>query len=187
MTKRLSREVVIERAATLSDTIGLYELTITKLSRALEISQPGVYRHVTDMADLRRGIARLAAREVSKVLANACAGFAGRDALSALARALREWASGHPGRYEALQIAPDPDDPEGAEAAEELISVIVGTLRAYRLGDENLIDAVRFLRSTLHGFIALELNGGFKNPRDLEASFTRLISGLDLVLSEWST
>lgn len=40
MDERLSRATVIERAAALSDEIGLEELTITKLGRALGIAPP---------------------------------------------------------------------------------------------------------------------------------------------------
>ena len=82
MDERLSRATVIERAAALSDEIGLEELTITKLGRALGIAPPGVYRHVADLRDLRGAIARQAAREVAVALSAACAGLSGSESLS---------------------------------------------------------------------------------------------------------
>lgn len=187
MAERLNRAVVVDRATDLADSIGWEELTITKLGRALGIAPPGVYRHVTDLDDLRRAISQKAAREVAVVLSAACAGLSGRDALAALAHALRGWAENHPARYAALQIAPDPDDTEGISAADELIAVIASGLRAYNLSGDDLTDAIRLIRSTLHGFIALELGDGFKQARATSVTFERIISALDTVLRAWSS
>lgn len=186
MAERLTRGTVVDRAAELADEIGLEPLTITKLGRALGIAPPGVYRHVTDLADLRAAIGRLAAREVTVVLSKACAGLAGRDALAAIAATLRSWAADHPGRYAALQVAPDPDDADGLDAAAGVLVVIASALRAYRLSGDDLTDAIRLIRSTLHGFIALELGAGFKQPRDVDATFARIVGALDAALMAWS-
>lgn len=186
MAKRLNRDAVVEQAALLADDIGLDELTITKLGRSLGIAPPGVYRHVADLDDLRRAIGRRAAGDVAAALSNACAGLAGKDALRALATSLRTWASNHPGRYVALQVAPDPTDAPGVAAADKLLGVIAAALRAYRLSGDDLTDAIRLIRSTAHGFITLELGGGFKQPRDLDASFARIVDSLDTALESWS-
>lgn len=187
MAERLTRGAVVDRAASLSDDIGLDELTITKLGRSLGIAPPGVYRHVADLGDLRSAVGQQAAREVAAALSVACAGLSGADALSALATTLRTWARQHPGRYAALQIAPDLDDADGQAAAQGLIAVIASALRAYRLEGDDLTDAIRLIRSTLHGFIALEHSEGFKQARSLDATYTRVIASLDTVLTGWSS
>ncbi|MCW5953053.1 MAG: WHG domain-containing protein [Propionibacteriaceae bacterium] len=186
MAERLNRRVVVERAAELVDEIGLDELTITKLGRELGIAPPGVYRHVADLDDLRGAIGQHAAREAATVLAAACAGLSGRRALHALAAGLRRWALAHPGRYAALQIAPEADDAEGQVAAIEVLTVIAAALRAYELAGDDLTDAIRLIRSTLHGFVSLELVGGFKQPRDLDATLVRIVDSLDGVLTGWT-
>lgn len=185
MAERLNRSTVVARAASLADEIGLDQLTITKLGRALGIAPPGVYRHVTDLDDLRDAIGQQAAQEAATVLSAACAGLSGADALAALATTLRAWAAEHPGRYAALQIAPD--DADGQEAADGLIAVIASALRAYRLTGDDLTDAIRLLRSTLHGFAALEQGGGFKQPRDVDVTFARIVASLDAMLTGWSS
>ncbi len=187
MAERLTRVAVVERAALLADEIGLDAVTITKLGRSLGIAPPGVYRHVVDLDDLRGAIGQAAAREVARVLSAACAGLSGRDALAALAETLRNWAIAHPGRYAALQIAPHPDDAEGVAASDELLAVLGPALRAYDLNGDDLTDAIRFLRSTLHGFVSLELSGGFKQPRNLDATFERIVVALDTVLNAWAS
>lgn len=187
MAERLTRAAVIDRAASLSDDIGLEALTITKLGRSLGIAPPGVYRHVTDLSDLRGALGQQAAREIAGVLSAACAGLSGADALAALAHTLRAWAARHRGRYAALQVAPDPGDVVGQTAAGELIAVVASALRAYRLADDDLTDAIRLIRSTLHGFVALEQASGFKQARSVDATFARVIASLDAVLTGWSS
>lgn len=187
MAERLTRSAVVERAASLADDIGLEALTITKLGRSLGIAPPGVYRHVADLGDLRRALGQRAAREVAATLSAACAGLSGPDALAGLATRLRAWARQHPGRYAALQIAPEPDDADGQNAAAELIAVIASALRAYRLDGDDLTDAIRLIRSTLHGFLVLEQGDGFKHSRSIEATFTRVVAALDTVLAGWAS
>ncbi|GAB3294583.1 TetR/AcrR family transcriptional regulator [Epidermidibacterium keratini] len=186
MAERLNRNAVVERAAELADEFGLAEVTITKLGRALGIAPPGVYRHVTDVDDLRAAVGQRAATEVAGVLAADCAGLSGRDALAALADSLRSWASAHPGRYAALQIAPDPDDVAGQSSADELIAVFASVLRAYELSGDDLTDAIRLIRSGLHGFVALERDGGFKQERSVDATFARLVDSFDVTLRSWA-
>ena len=185
MAERLTRTTLVARAADLSDEIGLDELTITKVGRHVGIAAPGVYRHVEDIEDLRAAIGILAAGEVAVELARSTTGLAGPDALVALAGSLRAWAGAHPGRYAALQVAPDPEDVEAQAQAAELIGTIGSAMRVYELEGDDLTDAVRLLRSLLHGFVSLEQGEGFKNPRDLDASFERMVRSLDPLLRSW--
>lgn len=187
MSERLSRTKVVASAADLADQIGFSELTITRLGRHLGISPPGVYRHVADLDDLRSEISRVASQGAAAVLSTACAGLAGASALTAIANALRQWAGEHPGRYAALQVAPDPSDAQAQEAAGQVLVVIESALRAYDLAGDDLTDAIRFVRSALHGFISLEHGGGFKQPRSLDATFQRVIAGLDGALTHWAS
>ncbi len=48
-------------------------------------------------------------------------------------------------------------------------------LEAYDLRDEAALHAIRGLRSLLHGFVSLELAGGFGLPLDIDESFVRLV------------
>lgn len=185
MADRLTRATLVLRAADLADEIGLDALTITRVGRAVGIAPPGVYRHVADVADLRRAIGTLAATEVTRVVEQAGAGLGDQEALLSVATALRTWAGAHPARYAALQEAPDPDDAAGATAAAGVVAALAATLRGYRLTGDDLTDGIRLLRATVHGFVDLELRGGFKQPRDLTASFERAVRALDPALRSW--
>ena len=56
-------------------------------------------------------------------------------------------------------------------------------LRGYGLEGEEAIHAVRVARSALHGFVALENDGGFGMPISLEETYRRLIAMLDRALA----
>ncbi|NUS52296.1 MAG: WHG domain-containing protein, partial [Nocardioidaceae bacterium] len=108
----------------------------------------------------------------------------GADALRADADAYRGYAHAHPGRYEYLLRA-RPDDPAYVEAAGEVLDVLDGVFAGYRITGDDAVDAARFVRSTLHGFVSLEAAHGFGMPRAVDRSFDRLVSALDLALRDW--
>ncbi len=49
------------------------------------------------------------------------------------------------------------------------------TLAAYHLQRDEAIHAVRIMRSMVHGFVSLEVAGGFGIPLDVDETFRRLI------------
>jgi hypothetical protein len=108
-------------------------------------------------------------------------GRAGPDALQALANAWRAYALDHPGRYAATQIGPDPDDPADAalrDVAAESVQVVIAVLRGFGLPDGRVIDAVRAVRAGVHGFVMLEVGGGFRMREDVDQSFAVLLEML---------
>jgi hypothetical protein len=48
-----------------------------------------------------------------------------------------------------------------------------------------MIDAVRMMRATLHGFVSIEAVGGFGLPQSVDATFARLVDTLDAAWSTW--
>jgi AcrR family transcriptional regulator len=180
----LSSDRVIEAAETLADAGE--PITLALLARRLGVQVPSLYKHVAGADDLQRSIANRAKAELSDALARATVGKSGPDAVAALATAYRDWALTHPGRYATTLRAPDPGDPEDLAASSRAIQVIFDVLAAYGLDEADMIDATRFLRSTLHGFVALIAAGAFELP-DLNRSFARMIAALQLALREWAS
>jgi hypothetical protein len=148
-----------------------------------DVRLPSLYKHVGGLDDLQRGIAVLALDELGRAMATAAVGRSRGDALRSLARAYRAYALAHPGRYPATLRAPDPQDDEHLAAAERVVTTVFAALAAYDLDGDDAIDAVRILRSALHGFVALETGGGFGLPQDVDRTFERLLDSLDTALS----
>jgi hypothetical protein len=123
-------------------------------------------------------VALLAVRELTAVLRGAAVGRSGEDALAATARAYRDYARAHPGRYAATVAAPAPDDAEHRAAAAETVEVVLAVLRGWDLDGDDAVHAARTFRSAIHGFVVLEAAGGFGIPLDLDESFDRLVATL---------
>jgi AcrR family transcriptional regulator len=178
----LSRAVVVDVGAQLADEAGLERLTLAGVAARVGVRLPSLYKHVGGLDDLQRGVAVLALRELAEQLSAAAIGRAEAQALRAFAGAYRRYAQERPGRYAATLRAPAPDDDEHARAAAVLVNIIFAVLRGYGLEDDGLVHATRMLRSSLHGFVALEAAGGFGLPESVDESFARLVDGLDAAL-----
>lgn len=173
----LSHAAVVRIAVDLVDAggpTGFVDLTLAKVAAQAGVATPSLYKHVGSVAALRREVAIVSVEEYTRALTDATVGLAGPDALAALAHATRRYARAHPGRYAAVQVAPDPDDPADAAlsaAASRSVQVVAAVLRGFDLPEYRTIDAIRSVRASLHGFVALELGGGFRLPDDLDQSF----------------
>ncbi|GAA1618205.1 TetR-like C-terminal domain-containing protein [Nonomuraea maheshkhaliensis] len=183
----LTAERVTVAGADLADEVGLDRVTMSEVARRLGVKDASLYTHVRNVEDLRGRIALLAADEKTVRIAEATAGLAGKEALVAYANAWREFAHEHPGRYMATQV-PITIDPELAAKAtgpRRAVELTYSMLRAYGLGEPDLTDAVRVLRSTFHGFVALEAAGGFAHARTPQQTWTRTLDALHVLLENW--
>jgi len=176
----LSGAEIVAAAAALADETGYAGVTMGLLAERLGIRPPSLYKHVASLADLQHRLATLAMTEVGEQIRDAVQGLAGRDALAALMTALRTYVTEHPGRYMATvgAVARGPDDPLVLGAA-RVIDSIAAVLRGYGIGDAEMTDAIRVIRSAMHGFAMLEASGGFQWDREPDQSFTWMIGFID--------
>lgn len=182
----LTPDRLVAAAADLADEAGLDHVTLSALARRFGVKDASLYTHVRNLKDLRTRLALLAGGEMIDRIAAAVEGREpGRDTLGAFAGAYRAYALEHPGRYAATQLAIDQDLLADSPAMRRTADVTYGMLRAYGLEEPDLTDAVRLLRSTFHGYCALESTGSFGAPRDVQASWDRAIDALHVLLENW--
>lgn len=183
----LTAERVTIAGADLADEVGIDRVTMSEVARRLGVKDASLYTHVRNVEDLRGRIALLAADEKTVRIAEATAGRAGKDALVAFANAWREYAHEHPGRYMATQtpIQIDPELAAKAPGPRRAVELTYSMLRAYGLAEPDLTDAVRVLRSTFHGFVALEAAGGFAHRRSPQQTWERALDALHTLLEHW--
>ena len=183
----LSTQRVVERAAQIVDEHGYEALSLSRLAADLGVAPPSLYKHVAGMSDLVQQISVRAVDELAECLAVSVMGLAGRDALSALAETYRAFAHEHPGLYPMTQFprkALDGDPgPMRSMAARRTVDVVTAALSGYRIPDERVVDAVRMTRSALHGFVDIELRGGFAMEASIDVSFATLVDSLDAALT----
>lgn len=180
----LTPEKVISAAVRIADEQP-GPLTLKHVAARLGVREPSLYQHVAGLEGLTRGVALHAKRELAQVLTAAAVGRAGDEAVAAMAHALRSWAHAHPGQYRAAERAPAAGDAEDEQASGQAVAVVAQVLAGYGLAGDQLVDAVRYLRAALHGFIRLEAAGGFGLPRPAGASFEQLVAAATHALRHW--
>ena len=182
----ITGERLTQTAAELADEIGFDKVTVSAVARRLGVKDPSLYAHIENARELKMRVALLALEELADKAAAALAGRAGKDALVAFANAYRDYAKKHPGRYAACQFKLDPETAANS-AAPRHAEMTRAILRGYDLPEPDQTDAVRFLGSTFHGYVSLELAGGFRHtPREADASWAWALDTLDFALKNHS-
>lgn len=183
----LSRERLIAAGAELADEEGFEQVTVSALARRFDVKVASLYSHLRNSQELRTGIALLALAELADRAADALAGRAGRDALTALADVYRDYAHEHPGRYAAAQLRLDPET-AAASGGVRQAQLTRALLRGYDLPEPEQTHAVRLLGSVFYGYVSMELGGSFSHSSPgPEESWTRILDALDTLLRTWPT
>lgn len=172
----LDQVSVVEAAARLIDEEGIEQLSLGRLAEQLGVRTPSLYNHVAGLPGLKHELVLYSLRDLLTRILHAIVGKSKGEAILALADAYREYARIAPGCYLLTQQAPDPNDQEWQAMGQQLVQVIQQVLAPYQLKEEDAIHAIRGLRSIVHGFITLEVTGGFGMPIKREDSFHWLIT-----------
>ncbi|GAA4787209.1 TetR-like C-terminal domain-containing protein [Streptomyces ziwulingensis] len=181
----MTAERLIRAGAELADEVGFDQVTVSALARRFDVKVASLYSHLKNSQELKTGIALLALAELADRAADALAGRAGRDALTALADVYRDYAREHPGRYDAARLRLDPQT-AAASAGVQQAQMTRALLRGYDLPEPDQTHAVRLLGSVFHGYVSLELAGGFSHSApDSQESWTRILDALDALLRNW--
>jgi AcrR family transcriptional regulator len=180
MAKRvgIDKDAVVRAAVKIADDHGWDALTLARVAKKLRIRSPSLYNHVGGLEGLRRELKLLALRDLNAALSRATIGKSRDDAVRGLAAAYRAFVKRHPGTYAATMVAAPKNDPAMEAAASNIVETILSVLSGYGLDRREGIHAIRALRSTVHGFAALEIAGGFGIPLDVDKSFEWLVSAL---------
>lgn len=182
---RLTPQLVAQEAARLSDDEGFPELTLSKVARRFGVAVPSLYKHVDNLAGLRLEVALLGVTELGDRLREAAVGRSGADALRAVADAYRRYALTHPGRHAAIQQAPALAGTGMLPVSAGPVEVLSSVLRGFAVPEDQHVHAIRGIRSALHGFVNLEVAGGFGLPEDVDTSFALLVEVFVRTLNDW--
>ncbi|GGV05068.1 transcriptional regulator [Streptomyces albospinus] len=181
----LTPERLTRAGAELADEVGFDQVTVSALARRFDVKVASLYSHLKNSQDLKTRIALLALEELADRAADALAGRAGKDALTAFANVYRDYAREHPGRYAAAQLRLDPEA-AAAGAGVRHARMMRAILRGYDLAEPDQTHAVRMLGSVFHGYVSLETAGGFSHSApDSQESWSRVLDALDALLRNW--
>ncbi|NJP94254.1 TetR/AcrR family transcriptional regulator [Nonomuraea sp. FMUSA5-5] len=181
----LTTELLVQAGAELADEVGFEQVTVSAVARKFGVKVASLYSHLKSSHDLKTRIALLALEEMADRAAEALAGRAGKDALIAFADVYRDYAHQHPGRYAAAQLRLDTETAM-ASAGPRHAQMTRAILRGYDLAEPDQTHAVRLLGSVFHGYVSLELGGGFDHSApDTQETWARTMDALDALLRTW--
>ena len=161
---------MLEAAESIVDEHASAGLTMTALAAVLGVKASSLYNHVPSLDALRGELQNRAMRELGERLRNEAMGRTGDAGLRALARALRQYARSHPGRYGLAMSAPH-DRAAFTEASSDATAAFAAIIRSYGIDDFSLDFQVSAF-SALHGVLVLDnagfLGGGLDGDRIFE-------------------
>lgn len=183
----LSPERLTLAGAELADEAGFDQVTLSALARRFDVKVASLYSHLKNSHELKTRIALFALEELADQVADAVAGRAGKDALTAFANAYRDYARAHPGRYDAARFRLDPQT-AAASAGVRHAQMTRAILRGYDLAEPDQTHAVRMLGSVFHGYVSLEAAGGFSHTDVApQESWAWTLDSLDAALRNRAT
>jgi AcrR family transcriptional regulator len=174
----LSRERVVEEAERLAAAEGWAQLTWSSLASSLGVRPPSLYNHWSSFDALKTELAVRGMTGLRDALSAAARGRTGTDALKDICRAYVTFGRRHPALYQASLRAPAEDEQPFASLARETLDIVFGVLEPYRFSRENAVHAVRIVRASLHGLMAIDLAGGFRMAESLDSTLEVLLTTL---------
>lgn len=173
----LNGDAVVDAALAVLDEHGVDGLTLAAVAAHTGVATPSLYKHVKGLGPLRDQVGVRVLDELGARCADAAMGRSRDDALAAVLHAYRSYAVDHPQRYAALPQRPG-TDPELTRAGESVVLVFAAVLRGYGVEGADAIHVIRGLRAAAHGFVQLEIGGGFGRPEKIDDSFQALVDTL---------
>lgn len=170
--KGINRDTVLAKAIEMIERKENPAISMRELAEELEIKTPSLYNHVKSMNDLLVDISRYAVEQLKQAQFAAIEGKRQDEAVVALAGAYRRFAKEHKGLYQVTLALPTLEGEILMQLASEAAGPILLVLSQYELGEEQTIHWQRILRSIIHGFLAQEEAGFFRQyPASVEVSY----------------
>ena len=171
--KGIDRQQVLNAARELCNVRGVDGMSIKEIADRLGIRPPSVYAHFEGLPEIRAELAKTGHHALAHQLRSSAVAQTGASGVIVVAKAYLAFIRDQPGLYSAT-MQPS-SNLEARAAADEWLSVIQRLLESMGLSGDDLIHALRGIRSMVHGFGQLEVIGQFRTQVDRDASFDRMV------------
>ncbi|WP_141603507.1 TetR/AcrR family transcriptional regulator [Terrilactibacillus laevilacticus] len=186
MRKKITKKIILDISVEIIAEEGYDALTLSRLAKSLGIKTPSLYNHISNLNQLRQEIAIKAFSHLHETLTDAVIGRSGEAALKEIFHSYVSFMRSHPGLYAAITRVPDPADEHIKEIADNSIDVIFRILEPYQLNKKDEVHMVRGLRAMAHGFVFIDMQGGFNMDVDIKQSMNESIETFLIGLKEVS-
>lgn len=167
--KGVSIDRIVDVAVHILADQGYEGLTTAEVARRLDISQPTLYSHISNLNHIRSLAAIWGVQELSSRVKSAVKGLEGDEAVRAMAYAYRGFVRDYPALYMLQQRAPS--TPEFWDAAPKAAQAVRDVLRSYGLHEDQILHVHLVFRASIHGLVDQELKNATGDVDDTDTSF----------------
>ncbi|MFN8672701.1 MAG: TetR/AcrR family transcriptional regulator [Candidatus Sericytochromatia bacterium] len=181
----LTRDDVINAAIYCLEIEGENALGINRVAKELNIKPPSLYNHIKSNDDLYKAVVI----QGWKKLLNECKNNKSKinnleHTIEYLFNTFRNFAKNNKALYLVMsKISIKIDDEDFVPILNDFIQFFSEVLAPLQMDRDSQIHTIRFLRSTIHGFIILELQGQFEMNLSIEKSYDFIKKSLIKILS----
>lgn len=177
---RTSTDEILAAARAILEEDGLDALTMQAVAARVGVRAPSLYKHVADRAALIKAVADGVTEELRETLEPDLTGDVDPPAeVRAIAHRFRTFVRRNPHAY-ALLFAALPQDQSPDPGALAAVGLPIVEAMRRMTGDEGALDAARTVVAWAHGFVTMELAGGFRLGGDVDAAYR---AGIETILS----
>ena len=177
---RTSADQILAAARAILEADGIDAVTMQAVAASVGVRAPSLYKRVADRASLIRTIGDAVTAELRETLEPESGTEADpADQLRAIAHRYRTFVRRNPHGY-ALLFAPLPPDMAPDPAALAAVGRPVVEVMARMTGDDGALEAARTIVAWAHGFVAMELAGGFRLGGNVDSAF---VAGIETILA----
>jgi AcrR family transcriptional regulator len=183
----LSNEAILAAAVSIVESKGLDSLNLQNLSALLAVKPPSLYNHIRGLEEVREWVARFALEQMETGIRDRVVGRERERAIREAAAAYRDFAKKHPELYKAFSIIPKSENAELNEKACSMQNTLGRILESCGLRHDDEVHFIRFVRSSLHGFVSLEAMGFFQQGKGIhrKTSFNEMVNMFIVVLKNY--
>lgn len=176
---RTSVDAIVAAARAILEEAGPEALTMQAVAEAVGVRAPSLYKRVADRSALLRAVGDDVAADLERTIIGAIGGHDAPADLRAVAHAYRRFVRANPHGYGLLfQPSTSASAPDPAILAHIGRPIVEIMLRVRR--DDQALEAARTIVAWAHGFVDLELAGGFRLGGDLDRAYA---FGVDTIVA----
>lgn len=173
---KLNTETIVATACVTVEAEGYDNLKLQTVADRIGVKTPSLYNHISSLGELRQLVGLSVLESLEDELRAAAIGRAKEEALFAMAKAYRAYATAHPRLYRALIELINTEDSVRAEGR-TMMQTLYQVLEPYALGEQGTRHFSRAFRSALHGFVTMQ-EFCFHAATDADESFDLLVRAL---------
>jgi AcrR family transcriptional regulator len=180
---RTSLDAIVAAARAILESDGLPAVTMGRVADAVGVRAPSLYKRVANRDELIRAVSEGVLADLSRAIGRATETDDPRADLRTAANSYRDFVLRNPNGYRLLFAdLPAAARPDPAAVAASGLPIV--RAMAQLIGESKALEGARTMVAWAHGFVSMELAGGFRLGGDVEVAYAFGIESMLAGVSE---